>query len=87
MPFDPPLPPDALAALQQGRTIEAIKIVRAAEGLGLKEAKDRVDRCVASDPALRERQGTRASRGCLLLLAGVALLAGAGLFVSFRSRG
>jgi hypothetical protein len=87
MPYDPPLPPDALAALQQGRTIEAIKIVRAAEGLGLKEAKDRVDRCVAGDPALRERQGTGGSRGCVLFLAGVILLAGVGLYLSFRSRG
>jgi len=37
------LPPRAMAALQRGRTIEAIKLTREATGLGLKEAKDLVD--------------------------------------------
>lgn len=53
-PIDPPaavalasfdgLPAEALAALSRGQLIEAIKIVRAATGLGLKEAKDMVER-------------------------------------------
>lgn len=38
------LPAEALAALSRGQVIEAIKIVRAATGLGLKEAKDLVER-------------------------------------------
>lgn len=38
------LPAEALAALSRGQFIEAIKIVRAATGLGLKEAKDLVER-------------------------------------------
>lgn len=52
-PIDPPvtvatasshgLPAEALAALSRGQLIEAIKIVRAATGLGLKEAKDLVE--------------------------------------------
>lgn len=37
------LPPEAEAALARGRVIEAIKIVRHVEGIGLKEAKQRVD--------------------------------------------
>lgn len=37
------LPPEAEAALLRGRVIEAIKIVRHVEGIGLKEAKERVD--------------------------------------------
>jgi len=37
------LPADAIDALARGETIEAIKRVRAATGLGLKEAKDLVD--------------------------------------------
>ena len=41
-PFDG-LPAEALAALSRGQLIEAIKIVRAATGLGLKEAKDLVE--------------------------------------------
>ena len=38
-----PLPDNVLQALQQGQTIEAIKLLRLATGLGLKEAKDAVD--------------------------------------------
>ncbi|RYF76570.1 MAG: hypothetical protein EOO29_22600 [Comamonadaceae bacterium] len=37
------LPPHVLAALDEGQTIEAIKRLRAATGLGLKEAKDLID--------------------------------------------
>jgi ribosomal protein L7/L12 len=53
-PIDPPvsvatassdgLPAEALAALSRGQLIEAIKIVRVATGLGLKDAKDLVER-------------------------------------------
>ncbi|MBV7539769.1 ribosomal protein L7/L12 [Acidovorax sp. sic0104] len=38
-----PLPPDVLTALDDGHPIEAIKRLRAATGLGLKEAKDLID--------------------------------------------
>lgn len=38
------LPPDAVRALQSGRLIEAIKIVRDRTGVDLKAAKDAVDR-------------------------------------------
>ncbi|MGH8105740.1 MAG: ribosomal protein L7/L12, partial [Arenimonas sp.] len=38
-----PLPDNVLEALQAGQTIEAIKLLRLATGLGLKEAKDAVD--------------------------------------------
>lgn len=37
------LPANVLEALHQGQTIEAIKLLRQATGLGLKEAKDAVD--------------------------------------------
>lgn len=39
----PSLPPDVLAALDNDQLIEAIKRLRAATGLGLKEAKDLID--------------------------------------------
>lgn len=39
----PPLPPEAIAALQQGRTIDAIKIIREVHGLSLLEAKQRAE--------------------------------------------
>lgn len=48
------LPAEALAALQHGQTVKAIRIVREARGLGLKEAKDAVDAAIARDPALRD---------------------------------
>lgn len=38
------LPPEAVAALERGRLIEAIKIVRDATGLDLKSAKEAVER-------------------------------------------
>jgi ribosomal protein L7/L12 len=37
------LPANVLAALQQGNSIEAIKLLREATGLGLKDAKDVID--------------------------------------------
>ncbi len=38
-----PLPPDVVDALRRGNKIEAIKRLRTATGLGLAEAKDRID--------------------------------------------
>lgn len=39
----PPLPPEVLDALRRGQPLEAIKRLRAAGGLGLREAKQLVD--------------------------------------------
>ena len=38
-----PLPPDVVDALRRGNKIEAIKRLRTATGLGLAEAKDRIE--------------------------------------------
>lgn len=46
-----PLPRAAMEALRRGNKIEAIKIVRAETGLGLKEAKDAVDAYEQGAPA------------------------------------
>ena len=48
-----PLPVEAVTLLHEGKVIEAIKVVRRAEVLGLKEAKDRVDAHLAQEPLLR----------------------------------
>jgi hypothetical protein len=48
-------PPAAVVALEQGNTIEAIKIVRLDRGLGLKESKDLVDAYLKSQPDLQRR--------------------------------
>jgi len=48
-----PLPADAAGALTSGRSIDAIKAVRQAEGLGLLEAKLRIEAAVRGNPALK----------------------------------
>lgn len=48
-----PMPAQALAALERGEMIEAIKIVRMEHRTGLKEAKDFVDRYLEGNPALK----------------------------------
>jgi hypothetical protein len=48
-----PLPLEAVTLLQEGHVIAAIKVVRQAEGLGLKEAKRRVDAYLSREPLLR----------------------------------
>ncbi len=76
------LPPDAIAALNRGNKIEAIKIVRVARHIGLKQSKELVDTYLATQPALQrkiEMKQTEARRGCLiwvvsLALAGVAVV-------------
>lgn len=44
------LPADVLTALEQGDTIDAIRKLRAARGIGLKEAKDILDRYRRGEP-------------------------------------
>lgn len=77
----PSLPAAALLALDEGRLIEAIKIVRESERLDLTAAKARVDACVAADPRLQERmqQAQRDRRRALIkwaLMVDAVLLAG-----------
>ena len=48
-----PLPLEAATLLTEGKLIDAIKSVRQSEGLGLKEAKNRVDEHLAQNPVVR----------------------------------
>lgn len=57
-----PLPLEVLAALEDGQPIEAIKRLRTATGLGLKEAKEAIDRHLAGAPA-RPRPSIAAAVG------------------------
>jgi hypothetical protein len=52
-PRDRPLPIEAVTLLGEGRLIEAVKVVRQTERLGLRAAKNRVDAHLARDPMLR----------------------------------
>lgn len=49
------LPPEALAALERGHMIEAIKIIREKSNLGLKEAKDAVEAYIENSPGLKAK--------------------------------
>lgn len=74
MSIDTELPPEVVIAIQEGHKIKAIKMLREAKGLGLKEAKDAVDAYVEQHPMLQvESSG---SSGFLLfvffILAGIA---------------
>lgn len=74
-------PPAAVAALEQGNTIEAIKIIRLDRGLGLKESKDLVDAYLKSRPDLQRRlqaAQAEAKQGCVRWsIIGLVLLAAA----------
>jgi hypothetical protein len=52
-PRDRPLPLEAVTLLGEGRLIEAVKVVRQTERLGLRAARKRVDAHLARDPMLR----------------------------------
>lgn len=69
------LPVGAISALQEGNKVLAIKLVREATGLGLKDSNDLVSAYIASRPELRERfaaMAERGRRGCLMII-GVAV--------------
>lgn len=77
----------AVSALQGGKFIDAVKIVREARGIGLKDAKDTVDRYIASEPLIRSRiEAIRGERRRNALLWGIALVLVAGLIVYLLSK-
>ena len=83
----PSITPEAVAELERGNKIAAIKGVRAATGLGLKESKDLVEQYLAGNDALRERcdaASTADTRSWVVTAAG--LMAVAASFAYFLSR-
>lgn len=74
----PQLPAAAIAALNHGNKIVAIKIVRAAHDTGLKEAKDIVEAHLRDQPALKSAYAAAQSetnRNGLLGFAALIVLA------------
>jgi hypothetical protein len=57
-----PLPAAAAAAIAVGRKIDAIKSVREAEGLGLMEAKQRVEAYIEGNPILKAQLAEQQAR-------------------------
>lgn len=49
------LPSEAIAALEKGNKIEAIKIVRLEKNLDLKDSKELVETYLSSNPMLEQR--------------------------------
>jgi ribosomal protein L7/L12 len=60
---EPALPPEVRAELARGNKVQAIKILRKATGLGLKEAKELVDRAESPSPGMRSGLSTGLMRG------------------------
>ena len=78
------LPASAIAALNNGQKIEAIKIVREERKLGLKEAKDLVDAYIKTQPALAADYEKQTSRPGLLVVC--ALLIALAVYYFLRHR-
>ena len=69
------LPADVVQAIHDGRKIEAIKRLREARGIGLKEAKEAVDAYVTANPHLVPAQSSGGGLGFLVILAAGILIA------------
>lgn len=85
-----PLPPEPATLLTEGRMIEAIKVLRNSNRIGLKEAKDWVDWHIAQNPMLRvqlETQQRATRRKFFLWFLLVDVLIAAGLIYYFFYRG
>ena len=61
------LPAQAVQALEQGRLIQAIKILRMNSGLDLLAAKTKVDAYLAANPATKARCAAAMASGSLSL--------------------
>lgn len=66
MPDRETFPPEVINALWAGKKIDAIKLLREQQNIGLKEAKDMVDRYIASNPALNHQLQQSGNHGGLV---------------------
>lgn len=66
------LSPEAIAALEAGKKIEAIKVLREQRGIGLKQAKIEVDQYISEHPELNLQ--TTQSVGRVILIAVVVII-------------
>lgn len=81
--FPNEMPHEVVAALERGRKIEAIKLLRESRGLGLKEAKEAVECYVQEHPHLRKSRGAVGGHGVWFWLVLILLL---GLLILFSGR-
>lgn len=73
------LPADVVNAINAGRKIEAIKLLREARGLGLKEAKHAVDAYIRENPSAQQ---PKSRSGGLIILVVLAIV-GYAIYKSF----
>jgi len=66
---------EALAALESGKKIEAIKSVRISFNIGLKEAKEMVEEYIETDPELKQRISTANNKAAQSAFSGLLLIA------------
>jgi len=74
---------EAVSALWRGEVIEAIKLVRLKQNIGLKEAKDQVDAYLRSQPALKKRMEEMQTEMWRGMLRWLILLLGCGAAVGY----
>ncbi len=67
------LPPEAMAALARGSKIDAIREVRFARSVGLKEAKEMVEEYLEGHPAAQGKMN-EANAGSVKVAAGLSVL-------------
>ncbi len=70
------LPDTVVEAIRSGHKIEAIKLLREARGIGLKEAKRLVDRAAAAERPESARQPLRPESTPWLKIVAVAVIVG-----------
>ena len=75
------IPSDAVAFLYQGKLLDAIKTTRAKTGLGLKDAKEAVERHLASNPTTRQRFRAAAAEERRGLVRAVKIVIAIGLVI------
>lgn len=80
-------PTDAIQALRRGNKIEAIKLVRLARNIGLKEAKDAVEDYLRAQPALLQQLNAfqaQGREGFVRWLVMILLVLAAGTYLYFK---
>jgi hypothetical protein len=85
-----PLSLEAVTLLQEGRLIDAVKVVRQSEQLGLRDAKARIDAYLAHEPLLRaqlDAQRREARRKFFIWFVAVDLVITAAIIYWLVNRG
>lgn len=81
------LPPEVIAALQQGQKIEAIRLLRESTGLGLKDAKDAVESARIPEPLATRAPGAVAPSGGGMGWVAVVIAVAAVIYFALRWMG